>query len=78
MPLFDIECSECGQREEVLLRGGEPAVCSRCGSTKVNRLPSAVAAPVVRQGVNAAESLPMAGGCGRDACARGGCAGFLD
>lgn len=46
MPIYDYRCQECGQVTEILHRGPgseEPISCSKCGSTRLERLLSAPA-----------------------------------
>ncbi|MBX3416814.1 MAG: zinc ribbon domain-containing protein [Pirellulaceae bacterium] len=78
MPLFDYVCSDCQNHSELLVRGREEPECPRCGSLNLSRQLGVVASPVVKQGSRASQPLPMAGGCGRSACAQGGCQGFSD
>ena len=41
MPLFDLECVECGRIREVLLRGEGIPSCPDCGGT-LQKLPSRI------------------------------------
>lgn len=58
MPLFEFRCPRCDHRHELLIRGDEAAVCPVCGSAEQEKLFSAPAAPVVRNG-----RLPIASAC---------------
>ncbi|MDA0587961.1 MAG: zinc ribbon domain-containing protein [Planctomycetota bacterium] len=58
MPIFEYQCEECSTEFELLVRSGESPECPSCGTSRLNKLFSAPAAPVIR-----GASLPMAGGC---------------
>lgn len=73
MPLYEYHCQGCNHDVELLVRGSEQPICSECGSDKLQRLLSVVAAPVAGGGTkSAAEALPFSG-CGKPGCAPGGC-----
>ena len=44
MPIHDFQCSGCGQRSELLVLANQPPMCPACGSTRLQRLFSGVAA----------------------------------
>lgn len=37
MPLFEYECTGCGHKFEVLIRGSEKAHCPKCGSERIEK-----------------------------------------
>jgi putative FmdB family regulatory protein len=45
MPLYEYTCQECGQQAELLVRDGGALQCPQCGSPKLQKLLSIVAAP---------------------------------
>lgn len=45
MPLYEYACQQCGQQAELLVRTGSQPNCPKCGSPKLNKLLSIVAAP---------------------------------
>ncbi len=56
MPIFDLECSDCGYVFEFLfIRTDEFPTCSRCGSRYFNKL---VSCPHIRMDSDALKSLP--------------------
>ncbi len=64
MPIFEYHCMGCGLDFEQLVRSGEAVACPECGSPKVRKQLSVVAAPRGRGG-----DSEDAGGC----CSGGGC-----
>jgi putative FmdB family regulatory protein len=64
VPIFEYRCSGCGLDFEQLVRPGDRVACPECGSTKVRKQLSVVAAP--RKGGGAPDD---AGGC----CSGGAC-----
>ncbi len=73
MPLYEYLCLQCNSQNEVLIRNAdERATCPKCGSKKMNRLLSVVAAPSVR-GKSQSMSPPAGVGCGRQECGSGQC-----
>ncbi|HVR52935.1 MAG TPA: zinc ribbon domain-containing protein [Pseudorhodoferax sp.] len=45
MPLYDFQCDGCGQRFELLVRGGGAPACPHCGSTSLSKQVSAPVPP---------------------------------
>jgi putative FmdB family regulatory protein len=45
MPLFDFQCSHCGELQELLVLGSKDPVCRKCGSAELRKLIS-LPAPV--------------------------------
>lgn len=45
MPLYEYACDQCGQQAELLVRPGVEPKCPKCGSSKLSKLLSIVAAP---------------------------------
>ena len=64
MPIFEYRCSGCGLDFEQLVRSEDRVTCPECGSSKVRKQLSVVAAP--RKAGGGSED---AGGC----CSGGGC-----
>jgi len=64
MPIFEYHCSGCGLDFEQLVRSEDRVACPECGSSKVRKQLSVVAAPRSRGGES-----DDAGGC----CSGGGC-----
>lgn len=68
MPLYEYHCEDCRHEVEVLVRGCDPAPeCPLCGSPKLQKLLSVVAAPASggRPESGSASGGPPAGGsCG--------------
>jgi putative FmdB family regulatory protein len=50
MPLYEYVCKQCGQQFEELIRGQEQPVCPHCGSRKVEKQLSKVAAHSTESG----------------------------
>jgi putative FmdB family regulatory protein len=46
MPLYSFHCKKCNKESEVLAGFDETPGCPRCGSTRMERLPSRPAAPL--------------------------------
>jgi putative FmdB family regulatory protein len=72
MPLFEYECTGCGNKFEILIRGSEKAHCPKCGSDHIEKCLSVFAvstkaAPAAQQAADACAACPHAtapGGCG--------------
>jgi len=45
MPLYEYACQECGQQSEQLVQESSRPSCPQCGSPRLSRLLSIVAAP---------------------------------
>ncbi len=69
MPLFEYECTECGNKFEILVRGGEQPRCPKCGGDRVEKCLSVFAVSVKSQ---PAAPAPACGGCPH-ASMPGGC-----
>ncbi len=72
MPLYEYQCTACGEAFELLVRGNEKPACPKCGSGRLDKQFSVPAAPAA-----SGSSLPIAerprGGCGKPGCGPGGC-----
>ena len=51
MPLYGFHCAKCDRDTELLIGSDETAVCPTCGSRKMERLMSRVAAPGKSRGI---------------------------
>lgn len=78
MPIYEYKCQKCDSQFEVLVRTPEDAACPECQSRKLNKLFSVPAVGRADAFGKTADSLPLAGGCGRQACAMGGCQGGFE
>jgi putative FmdB family regulatory protein len=45
MPIYEYMCQECQSQAELLVQGSEQPECPKCGSAKLTKLLSVVAAP---------------------------------
>ncbi len=72
MPIYEFECSGCGERFETLVTGaGDPGpACPGCGNTRPRRRPSAFAV-IGSTGPESGpdRARPAGMGCGADDCA---------
>lgn len=64
MPIFEYHCAGCGLDFERLVRPEERVACPECGSAKIRRQLSVVAAPRSRGGDSDDGSCCSGGGCG--------------
>ncbi len=63
MPLYEYICRDCDSQAEILVQGAQQPECPKCGSGKLTKLLSVVAAP----GRDASTSAPpprSGGSCG--------------
>jgi putative FmdB family regulatory protein len=64
MPLYEYVCRDCDTQSEVLVQGSQQPECPKCGSGKLTKLLSVVAAPG-RDAAAATQAPRMGGGsCG--------------
>jgi len=63
MPLYEYHCEDCGRESELLVAANNAPDCPQCGSHKMSKLLSIVAAPS-RDGTGATQSRPSGGSCG--------------
>ena len=63
MPLYEYHCEECGRESELLVTSNTVPDCPKCGSHKMSKLLSIVAAPS-RDGSAGAQAAPSGGSCG--------------
>jgi len=69
MPIYEYACRECGREFEVLVRNrDEKPECPHCGTKKLDRKLSVIAAPVTN-------SQPACPAREMGACNMGGCCG---
>ena len=64
MPLYEFHCLDCDRDAELLVKGAEEPVCPACGSAKLSRLLSIVAAPARNQSPGRDRFAPPTGPCG--------------
>jgi putative FmdB family regulatory protein len=62
MPLYEYVCRHCNTQSELLVQAARQPECPQCGSSKLTKLLSVVAAPN-RAGIGPAPG-PSAGPCG--------------
>jgi putative FmdB family regulatory protein len=63
MPLYEYGCQECGQQLELLVTASSQPACPKCGSEKLTKLLSIVAAPT-RNGASGESNAKPSGSCG--------------
>jgi len=63
MPLYEYLCHDCDHPAELLVRAGQQPACPRCGSPKLTKLLSMVAAPTRSTPGSDRPDLPP-GACG--------------
>jgi putative FmdB family regulatory protein len=63
MPLYEYTCQECGLQAELLVRNNGSPQCPKCGSPKLEKLLSIVAAPSRGESHSRGEDRPP-GPCG--------------
>jgi putative FmdB family regulatory protein len=63
MPLYEYLCQDCSRESELLVIAHESPACPECGSTKLTKLLSVVAAPSRNGAADAQRDLPP-GPCG--------------
>ena len=71
MPLFEYECTGCGNKFELLIRGSEDPRCPKCGGEHVEKCLSVFAVSVK----SPSPAQPASGACAEcpHASAAGGC-----
>ena len=63
MPLYEYICRDCDSQAEILVQGTQQPECPKCGSGKLTKLLSVVAAP--GRDASASAPQPQSGGsCG--------------
>ncbi len=65
MPLFEYECSSCGNKFEMLIFGSEQPRCPKCGDARVEKCLSVFAVsakPAAAPAGGACATCPHAGG----------------
>jgi|YNPNPStandDraft_1061719.scaffolds.fasta_scaffold14081_1 putative FmdB family regulatory protein len=72
MPLYEYICQKCGHRFEELIRGQEEPLCPKCGSPKVEKQLSRVAAHSGSSGA-ASQQTPLPCGAPPGSCCSGQC-----
>lgn len=63
MPLYEYQCRDCEAEAELLIQNGQQPVCPTCGSQRLTRLLSIVAAPT-REHSPSGRAEPPTGPCG--------------
>jgi putative FmdB family regulatory protein len=62
MPIYEYHCEECGQESELLVSAHAQPDCPKCGSQKMSKLLSIVAAP--SRDAADGQPGPSGGSCG--------------
>ncbi len=75
MPLYEFACVDCKSQAELLIRGGESPTCPTCGSSRLEKQLSVVAAhsSSTRGELPICDAPQPSGGCGLPQCGTGGC-----
>jgi putative FmdB family regulatory protein len=63
MPLYEYLCGECNRESELLVNSSQEPTCPECGSLRLTKLLSVVAAPSRNGSAAAQRDLPQ-GPCG--------------
>jgi putative FmdB family regulatory protein len=63
MPLYEYHCEDCGRESEVLVMSSAAPECPQCGSNRMSKLLSIVAAPS-RDSSPGGRPSPPSGSCG--------------
>ena len=64
MPLYEYLCQDCERESELLVQSGAQPACSQCGSTRLSKLLSVVAAPTRGQALPTGRFEAPPGPCG--------------
>jgi putative FmdB family regulatory protein len=75
MPIYEYTCQSCQAEAELLIRGSEKPQCPQCGSQRMSRQLSVVAAHSSTAGGSSDAEAPSM--CGRPQCGMGGCQGMM-
>jgi putative FmdB family regulatory protein len=62
MPLYEYACQQCGRQSELLVGASSHPSCPECGSSRMSKLLSIVAAP--SRGTDGERRDPPPGSCG--------------
>jgi putative FmdB family regulatory protein len=63
MPLYEYHCEECDHESELLVVSNATPACPQCGSERMSKLLSIVAAPT-REDASGGRPGPASGSCG--------------
>jgi putative FmdB family regulatory protein len=63
MPLYEYLCQECNCESELLVNASQEPTCPECGSAKLTKLLSVVAAPSRNGATDSLRDMPQ-GPCG--------------
>lgn len=63
MPLYEYQCRDCDAQAELLIHAGQEPTCPECGSQRLTKLLSVVAAPT-REAATGGRLEPSTGPCG--------------
>jgi putative FmdB family regulatory protein len=63
MPIYEYTCRDCDSQAEILVQGSQQPECPKCGSAKLTKLLSVVAAPGRDASAAVAPARP-GGSCG--------------
>ena len=64
MPLYEYVCQDCEAQAELLVNSSRVPECPACGSKKLTKLLSVVAAPTRDGGASSPGMTPGGGSCG--------------
>ena len=64
MPLYEFVCQQCGQEQELLIRGEAMPQCEKCGGEKLTRLLSAASAHTTSSTGGPPPEGPCGSSCG--------------
>lgn len=59
MPLYEYLCQDCDRESELLVNSGQEPTCPECGSAKLTKLLSVVAAPSRNGTADAQRDMPQ-------------------
>lgn len=71
MPLYEYKCQKCGAVIELLVSGSKKPACSKCGSTKLDKMLSVFSAGGAKETPCCSQvggSCPLGGGCSGGHC----------
>ena len=64
MPLYEYLCQDCDRQSELLVKAGQEPACPQCGSSRLSKMLSVVAAPSRGEAAFSGRSELPPGPCG--------------